>query len=61
MRISECGRTLLFEVLWTEVSSTGSCPGAGPETAKIEINAIQVLNHNPNCLHELRDGPMMKA
>ncbi len=46
MRISECGRTLLFE---------------GQRLRRSEINAIQVLNHSANCLHELRDGPMMKA
>lgn len=45
MRISECGRTLLFE---------------GQRLRRSEINAIQVLNHSAN-LHELRDGPMMKA
>ena len=33
----------------------------GQRLRRSEINAIQVLNHNANCLHELRDGPMMKA
>jgi hypothetical protein len=35
------------------------------ETAKIGNKChqvlIQVLNHNANCLHGVRDGPMMKA